>query len=174
MLSASIWDKVCFIFILFFISALVYANLREFMRICPRLCKSAQDYANFVFGQKMQMVIKNYHAKSTTCSLKIDRVMPNLVFGGHFFWQPCLYQVPKLSYGRLLYGTHVPTDCQWVSQSGSEWGIELLSQLKTLLCMDKAVYARFFHRSRGRRLPRWSPSDAPRRHLGFSMTSRCC
>ena len=30
----------------------------------------------------------NYHAKSGTSSLKIDWVMNNLVFGGHFvFWQ---------------------------------------------------------------------------------------
>ena len=41
------------------------------------------------FLGKMWRVIVNYHAKSGANSLKIDWVMLNLVFGGHFvFWQP--------------------------------------------------------------------------------------
>ena len=42
----------------------------------------------------------NYHAKSGASSLKIDRVMLNLIFGGHFvfgghfiFWRPFLRRV---------------------------------------------------------------------------------
>ena len=40
-------------------------------------------------AKKLHRVLMNFHAKSGAFSLKIDRVMLNLVLGGHFvFWQP--------------------------------------------------------------------------------------
>ena len=50
---------------------------------------------------------------------KIIRMMENYVL--EFLAKtPCLYQVPKLSYGRLPYGRYVPTGCESVSQSVSD------------------------------------------------------
>ena len=55
---------------------------------------------HFVFGglffgkKKLGRDIMNYHAKSQGSSLKIDRVMLNLVLGGHFvFWRKKLRRV---------------------------------------------------------------------------------
>ena len=48
------------------------------------------SYAQFSFlvAKKSRRVIMNYHAKSGAYSLKIDQVMLNLGFGGHFvFWK---------------------------------------------------------------------------------------
>ena len=90
-------------------SAQVCANLRGFTRICLSLHKSARHYANlrnimwicanlreitkiwlpfYFWALKMWKLIMNYHAKSGASSLKIDWVMLNLVYGGHFvFWR---------------------------------------------------------------------------------------
>ena len=105
-------------------SARDYANLRDITRICTGLCESVRVYTNmlicaglcecaqvymnlreitwiwrpfyFLALKKWKLII-NYHAKSRAYSLKIDWIMHNLVFGGHFaFWRPFCFLTRKV------------------------------------------------------------------------------
>ena len=49
----------------------------------------------------------NYHEKFGASSLKIDRVMLNSVFGGHFFWRPFCFLVTILFLDKKMWSAIV-------------------------------------------------------------------